>query len=262
MMATDNTHWDVGAYVLGVLDQAECAAFEAHLAGCDACADEIEALLPVTGMLAGLDAAEVVAAHNIRPTRQRRPMAGVAALHRRVAASPRHHLPALPAGGRGRVAVAAGVVVGLVAVASFFAGSQLGGGGGPAVAAGPEPNASASAAAHSLAGATRRIEATDASSGVHAILSVAPAEWGSQVQLTIGGLRGPLLCDLIAIGVDGQSTVVASWSVYEPGYGIPEDPELLTVEGATSVTLDDTRRFEVRELPANGVPARLVTLLV
>jgi hypothetical protein len=245
---------------LGVLDPAECAAFEAHLAGCDACADEIEALLPVTGMLAGLDAAEVVAAHNIGAPRQRRPMAGVAALHRRVAAAPRHHLPALPAGGRGRVLAAAGVVVGLVAVASFFAGSQLGG-GGPAVAV-PEPYASASAGPHSLAGATRRIEATDASSGVHAILSVAPAEWGSQVQLTIGGLRGPLLCDLVAIGTDGQSTVVASWSVYEPGYGIPEDPDLLTIESATAVTLADTRRFEVRELPANGIPARLVTLLV
>src|SRR5215211_8075479 len=41
-------HWQdaTGAYVLGALDQTERAAFEEHLAGCPACREEVDQLLP------------------------------------------------------------------------------------------------------------------------------------------------------------------------------------------------------------------------
>ena len=40
---SDHTHWadEVGAYVLGALEPEEAAAFERHLAGCDACRREV-----------------------------------------------------------------------------------------------------------------------------------------------------------------------------------------------------------------------------
>ena len=48
-------HRDVAAYALGVLDERDAARFEDHLAECDACAVELESLLPVTAMLSQVD---------------------------------------------------------------------------------------------------------------------------------------------------------------------------------------------------------------
>jgi anti-sigma-K factor RskA len=46
-------HWHdaTGAYVLGALDEAEKAGFEEHLAGCAACREEVELLLPAAQAL-------------------------------------------------------------------------------------------------------------------------------------------------------------------------------------------------------------------
>ena len=46
-------HWHdaTGAYVLGALDEAEQAAFEEHLAGCPACREEVDQLLPAAQAL-------------------------------------------------------------------------------------------------------------------------------------------------------------------------------------------------------------------
>lgn len=45
-------HTDVGAYALGVLDDAEAARFEEHLAGCDRCAAELDDLMDLPPLLA------------------------------------------------------------------------------------------------------------------------------------------------------------------------------------------------------------------
>src|SRR5215211_2217635 len=46
-------HWQdaTGAYVLGALDEVERAAFEEHLAGCPACREEVDQLLPAAQAL-------------------------------------------------------------------------------------------------------------------------------------------------------------------------------------------------------------------
>ena len=46
-------HWQdaTGAYVLGALDETERAAFEEHLAGCPACREEVDELLPAAQAL-------------------------------------------------------------------------------------------------------------------------------------------------------------------------------------------------------------------
>lgn len=43
------------AYVLGALDPAERAEFEAHVTGCDACRKEVASLAPLPGLLRGID---------------------------------------------------------------------------------------------------------------------------------------------------------------------------------------------------------------
>jgi hypothetical protein len=50
-MASDPGHRDAGAYVLGALDATQTERFEAHLAGCDACAATVERFLPVVAAL-------------------------------------------------------------------------------------------------------------------------------------------------------------------------------------------------------------------
>ncbi|WP_240138862.1 anti-sigma factor family protein [Streptomyces sp. MUM 178J] len=50
----ESIHDTVGAYVLGILDDAEATAFEAHLAGCDICAAHLEEFSGIEPMLAML----------------------------------------------------------------------------------------------------------------------------------------------------------------------------------------------------------------
>ena len=52
--------------MLGVLDPADRDSFEAHLATCDSCADEVAALLPVVALLPLTDA-EALLARRPRP---------------------------------------------------------------------------------------------------------------------------------------------------------------------------------------------------
>ena len=48
----DRWRGDLGAYVIGALDRAECAAMERHLADCPACRTDYKYLLPVRDVLA------------------------------------------------------------------------------------------------------------------------------------------------------------------------------------------------------------------
>ncbi|MYS68245.1 RNA polymerase subunit sigma, partial [Streptomyces sp. SID5473] len=59
MRGQDSIHDAVGAYVLGVLDDADVSAFEAHLAGCDICAVHVEEFSGLEPMLAALADAPV-----------------------------------------------------------------------------------------------------------------------------------------------------------------------------------------------------------
>ncbi|WP_344441416.1 zf-HC2 domain-containing protein, partial [Kitasatospora nipponensis] len=61
-------HLDAGAYVLGVLDEADRVAFEAHLADCPRCAAELDELAGVAGMLGELSKVEPLATAPVGPS--------------------------------------------------------------------------------------------------------------------------------------------------------------------------------------------------
>ena len=189
----------------------------------------------------------------------RRALAGPAALHRKARATPRHGQLGAPASGR-RSTVLASLLLAVVAALAFAAGSHFSG-RGDAIAYGNRPAAAATTTAPARPAPAEQLEATNPATGVHAILAVTPTSWGSQVELTLGGVRGPLWCELVAIGRDGRSIVVASWTVHSPGYGIPADPELLTIQAATAVTLSGTDHFDIHAIDAHGAESTLVTLL-
>ncbi|MER6916594.1 zf-HC2 domain-containing protein [Streptomyces sp. NPDC000594] len=61
MPEQESVHDAVGAYVLGILDEADASAFEEHLAGCDVCAlhlEEFSGMEPMLAMLAEAPLAE------------------------------------------------------------------------------------------------------------------------------------------------------------------------------------------------------------
>jgi putative zinc finger protein len=361
-MATDASRRNVGAYVLGILDPDEMTAFEAHLADCDTCAAEVEALLPTALAMGDMSANQAIALHMIQdaelpdpdlldppapqrirrrpvpgsdagtpgsrvgggapagsaslaaagagagpaggpggagprlgptlgaslsrrlrtgpgPSRAsprprqsgpsellRRTLARTSALHRKPPAQPRHGQATPTRPGR-RFGVLGGAGVAVAMLLAFVVGAKVGGGSDP-IAQGAITPPVASAPAGLTASASdgvhgRQFDVTDPATGVHAVMSVADASWGSQISLILGGVHGPLRCDLVAIGLDGVSTVVASWSVHAPGYGIPEEPEPLLLQAATARTLAETREFRIRALRSDGgAPSVLVTLTV
>jgi anti-sigma factor RsiW len=214
-----NPHTDVGAYLLGALDDAEMDAFEEHLAECDACGrelDELSGLVPVLEELRmdGLaDGAVAVAG----------PPSGDALLDRllrQVAGERRSR------GRRRLVAVAAAAALAVGGPAITVVATQGGGSG-------------SRAAPQSIA--VPQHSASNPATGASAVVGVTDKGWGSAVDIKLTGVRGPLTCSLVAVGRDGTRQTVATWSVPDAGYGTP-----LTVHGAAGLHSGSISRFDVR----------------
>ena len=55
---SNDQHIDVGAYALGLLEEQDSAAFEAHLANCPRCHAELAEFSPMKALLTGLGPVE------------------------------------------------------------------------------------------------------------------------------------------------------------------------------------------------------------
>ncbi|MFE0453925.1 zf-HC2 domain-containing protein [Streptomyces sp. NPDC058914] len=170
-------HRDVGAYALGVLDEAEAFRFEDHLMECPRCAAEVTEFGPTTRQLMLYRRATPRTVHPFAgpgPRLLDRLLAEVAARHR---AAKRRLL----------YAVAASLVVALA---------------GPAIAM------------TAGAGEDRPVQvtATDEKSGVWAQVTTENEVWGSEVELKVKDAAGPRACHLVVIGRDGSEQTVTSWS--------------------------------------------------
>ncbi|MEV7401118.1 zf-HC2 domain-containing protein [Streptomyces sp. NPDC091267] len=237
-------HDAAGAYVLGILDDAEASAFEAHLAGCARCAahlDEFAGLEPMLAMLAESPATVP-------------------------GARPVPHVPAPPAPrmlghlvdevaakrarrtrrGRYLVAAAAALIIGGPVVAL----SVTGGGDSPSVeAADPHPTSPAEDAFfHHM---KEKVQATDPGTEVDATIGMEPKAWGTHTVLELKNVKGPQKCRLVAVSKTGEEEVVTSWSVPKWGYGIkgsahPAATYPLYVHGGAAMARTDIDHFEVR----------------
>ncbi|MFJ9373334.1 zf-HC2 domain-containing protein [Streptomyces sp. NPDC101455] len=172
-------HRDVGAYALGVLDEADAFRFEDHLMECTSCAAHVTEFGPASRQLMLYRRATPRSVHPMAQPGPRlldRLLGEVATRHR---------------AGRRRFlyAVAASVVFAV---------------GGPAVA---------TLAAHGD-GAVQ-LTATDAKSGVWAQVTAANENYGSDVSLKIKDGAGPRSCRLVVVGRDGSEQTVTSWMVPE-----------------------------------------------
>jgi hypothetical protein len=214
-----NPHADVGAYLLGALDDAEMAAFEEHLAGCEECGEALDELSGVLPVLEEVRQDGGVAFAG--------PPSGDALLDRLLAQV------AAERGRRRKRRLAAAAVAAVLVV------------GGPAIAVvATESGDSSPPAASSFA--ADRVSASNPATGASAVVGVADKGWGTAVDLRLSGVRGPLTCSLVAVGRTGGDQTVATWSVPNTGYGTGAQPAPLTVHGATGLHRNEIRSWEVR----------------
>jgi hypothetical protein len=201
-------HVDVGAYALGLLEDEDSTAFEAHLARCPSCHAELAEFTPMKALLTGLG-----------PVEDRD---GVADLLSRRAAASRRRV-------RWTVAVGAAACV-----------AALGGGlaAGFAVAPNNPPPGTAV-----LAGQLH--SATNPQTGVTGTVGLVTKTWGTYVSLDLADVRGPLECELIAVSKTGERRVVTGWVVGVPGDGVPGHPAHLLVQGGTAISAANLARFDV-----------------
>ncbi|MFD0006997.1 anti-sigma factor family protein [Streptomyces sp. NPDC127178] len=234
-------HETVGAYALGILDDAEATAFEAHLATCEWCAQQLDELAGMEPMLAAL--ADL-------------PGTGSPAIGESLSAKPSPRLvnklvdevAERRAQKRRRsfymVAAAAALIVGgpFVAVATNGGDSDGGGSPGQTLAASPAKDL--------FTGIENKVSRTDPATGASATVAMSEKAWGTETALELKGVKGPLKCSMIFVSKDGERETAASWSVPKWGYGIPDAKteqarNPLYVSGGVSMAPEDVDHVEV-----------------
>ncbi|MCK2217438.1 zf-HC2 domain-containing protein [Actinomadura sp. ATCC 31491] len=219
-------HTDVGAYALGLLEEEDREAFEAHLLLCGGCRAELSDLAGVASALNG-----------IGPVREEPPPVpgpAIDLLRRKRAADRRTR--------RGTFVIGMAAAVTLVA-GGLTVGTQLSGGGAAQVAqdhaghVGQGPAEQFYADGRPIAG-----KGVD---GVSGGLVVESKGWGTHAALKLAGVKGPLECELISVGKSGERRVMTGWSVPPAGYGVPGSPDPLYMHGGSATPLKEIDHFEV-----------------
>ncbi|MEU8344534.1 zf-HC2 domain-containing protein [Spirillospora sp. NPDC048832] len=229
-MTADMLHIDVGAYALGLLEEPDRRAFEAHLASCASCHEELGTLRGVARTLDGIGPiAEPPGAPPVPPE-----PAVVADLLRHRNARQRRHRAA-----RALAAAAAGVVLLGGALGTGF---TLGADREPAAA--PQDDGTAA-----LLRDGHKVSASDAGTGVTGTVAMQQKAWGSRIAMELSKVRGPLECELVAVDRRGEGHTVVGWSVPDKGYGLPGSPQpRLALQGGTALRPEEISRFEVRTI--------------
>ncbi|GGR68916.1 RNA polymerase subunit sigma [Micromonospora fulviviridis] len=254
-------HMDVAAYALGVLDPQDAERFEEHLATCWACAAELETMVPVVGLLSGIDGEAMAALEQTHtdPALLDRTLMAVRRDRRRTRM-------------RQVFATAAAVVVFGGLSGAGMAGLFGGGDDKPLPQAGPTLTAPVTAPPASkpsdpndpnVGGNEQEGDqhnAVDPGTGVKTTMWLASKEYGTQIDLQLTRLPGPRTCRLVVVRKNATSEVVSTWSVPGGGYGTNTNQLPLELSASTSAPIKDIEKIQVQSVDVNGVASPLVTV--
>jgi hypothetical protein len=255
---TQEEHYDVASYALGVLDERDAARFEDHLIECPRCAFELESFVQVADLLADVDAGSVIAAEESRQDGVvLHKMLGEVKHERRRANSRRLYSLA-----------AAVVVFAMLSIGALFAGgrwfapeqktpstptvqrdsSQLD----------PLPNTDGGSGLGGPDLTGQRYSGSNPRTGVTADVALEKKDWGTQISFAISNISGPKVCRLLAVHTDGTTESLISWSVGDKGWGTAANPGPLMLQAVTATPREDIAHVQVQEVTANGTGDTLV----
>ncbi|MQA94667.1 MAG: hypothetical protein GEV11_08420 [Streptosporangiales bacterium] len=205
MSACADIRYELGAYALGVLDDDDRRAVDAHLADCPECRAEVDSFTRLGAQLALVNEEQVHQAAEPPPELLDRTLAAVASGRRR---------------GRRRLllaAAAASVALGLGVGAGWSLLDQDG--DSPALTAPPTTSAS------------------ESSDGIAAQVGMEARGWGTALTVRMTGVPVKTRCRLVAVGDDGRRDTAASWEITYPGPA--------RFEGATAIPRDRLQHLEI-----------------
>ncbi|HWS35142.1 MAG TPA: zf-HC2 domain-containing protein [Actinoplanes sp.] len=255
---TQDQHYDVASYALGILDDRDAARFEDHLIECAQCAYELESFVEVADVLSTVDGEAFVAAEQAeRDASVLHKMLGEVGAERQRANSRRLYSLA-----------AAVVAFTMLSIGALFAGGQwLGSGSGstPETTAqgggqnqlDPLPNGDLGLGGTKLPG--DNYTGTDSRSNVSAIVGLLNKDYGTQISFAVGGIEGAKTCALYVVRTDGTKVKVSDWTVPAgKGWGTAANPAPLMLQAATSIPKDQIAHVQVEEVSASGSTSTLV----
>ncbi|MFG2000779.1 anti-sigma factor family protein [Spirillospora sp. NPDC048911] len=240
-MTAGTQHIDVGAYALGLLEEPDRRAFEAHLSGCLPCHEELGVLRSVAATLDGIAPIE----DPVRTFPAEPDPSKVSDLLQRRARRERSRRIS-----RTMLSAAAGVVL---LAGAFGTGLTL----SSSDDGQQQPPAKADGGVAALLQNGHRVSANDPGTGVNGTVAMEPKMWGTNIGFELSKVRGPLECELVAIDKRGRAHTVMGWSVPRKGYGQPDSPAPLTAQGGTALKPSEIARFEVRTI---GTQRTLLTI--
>ncbi|WAX79760.1 anti-sigma factor family protein [Streptomyces sp. KMM 9044] len=238
-----NEHETVGAYALGILDDAEATAFESHLAGCEWCAQQLDELAGMEPMLAALADLPGTGTPSLGESLSAKPAPRVVEklvdeVAERRAKKRRRNFYMVAAAGA------------LIVSGPFVAVAANGGGDSGSRGGNTNQTLSADPAKDVFDQIPDKLTATDPGTKVSVTVAFQEKDWGTGLAAQISNVKGPEKCALVVVGKNGERETATSWTVPEWGYGLPDAKsdkakQPLHVQGGASLDPDEIDSFEI-----------------
>lgn len=192
----------LGIYVVGAIDPAERAVVDIHLGTCPDCREELAGLAGLPALLGRVpaDEAERLILHDDDLSDPQPPAELLDSLLGRVA---------VRRASRRWSGIAAAAAAVLIAVTGGAVGARF-------IDPGGHPSAPVSIEA------PEQVSATNAHTGVSAIVRYSGRSWGTQMEVWVAGIPAGTTCQLIAVDSSGAKWPAGGWTVprgdQAPGY--------------------------------------------